>query len=103
MVVVGLSMGGTLAAWLTARHPEIVGLVEINGLVAPVDPALRTGLDDVHAGGVAVIPGIGNDIADPSQTEIAYSEVPVASLLSLLDAVDALQRNLSEHQLPRRS
>src|SRR3954464_14582979 len=31
VVVAGLSMGGTLAAWLAARHPEIAGLVVING------------------------------------------------------------------------
>jgi carboxylesterase len=100
VVVVGLSMGGTVAAWLATRHPEVAGLVEINGLVAPVDPALRAGLDQVHAGGVAVIPGVGNDIADPTQTELAYSEVSVASLLSLLDAVDGLQSDLSKIRCP---
>ena len=100
VVVVGLSMGGTVAAWLTARHPEIAGLVEINGLVAPVDPALRAGIDQVLAGGVAIIPGIGNDIADPTQTELAYSEVAVASLLSLLDAVEELQPHLADIRCP---
>jgi carboxylesterase len=100
VVVVGLSMGGTVAAWLTARHPEVVGLVEINGLVAPVDPALRAGIEQVLAGGVAIIPGIGNDIADPSSTELAYSEVAVASLLSLLDAVEELQSTLAEIRCP---
>ena len=28
--VCGLSMGGTLALWLTERHPEVAGLVSIN-------------------------------------------------------------------------
>jgi carboxylesterase len=100
VVVVGLSMGGTLAAWLATRHPEIAGLVEINGLVAPVDPALREGIEQVLAGGVAIIPGIGNDIADSSQTELAYSEVAVASLLSLLDAVEALTPDVPKISSP---
>jgi carboxylesterase len=100
VVVVGLSMGGTLAAWLATRHPELAGLVEINGLVAPVDPALREGIEQVLAGGVAIIPGIGNDIADSSQTELAYSEVAVASLLSLLDAVEALSPDVPKIACP---
>src|SRR5207253_2655684 len=35
IVVAGLSMGGTLAARLAARHPEISGLVLVNGAFAP--------------------------------------------------------------------
>lgn len=100
VVVVGLSMGATLAAWLTARHPEIAGLVVINGLVASPDPAVRAALDAVQADGVARIPGPGNDIADPSQTELAYPEVPVAALVSLLDAVEAMQADLATIHCP---
>src|SRR5579875_850266 len=35
VVVVGLSMGGTLACWLAERHPEVAGLVAINPFVQP--------------------------------------------------------------------
>ena len=35
VVVAGLSMGATLATWLAVRHPEIAGLVVINGAFAP--------------------------------------------------------------------
>ena len=49
MVVVGLSMGGTLAAWVTARNPGVAGLVAINGMFEPPAPAfldlLRTTLE----------------------------------------------------------
>ena len=95
MVVAGLSMGGLLATWLAARHPEIAGIVVINGAVAPMDPALREGVEQLVAQGVARIPGLGNDVADPSQTELAYTEVPSAQLVSLFDAVDALQAELA--------
>jgi carboxylesterase len=100
VVVVGLSMGATLAASLAAGHPELAGLVVINGLVAPVDPAVRAALDAVHADGVARIPGPGNDVADPDQTELAYAEVPVAALVSLLDAVEALQQDVADIRCP---
>jgi carboxylesterase len=100
VVVVGLSMGATVAAWLTARHPEIRGLAVINGVLAPLDPAVRAGLDGLLSDGVTRIPAIGNDIAEPGQTELAYPEVPVASLLSLLDGVETLQPELPAIAVP---
>jgi carboxylesterase len=100
VVVVGLSLGATLAAWLVTRHPEVRGLAVINGALAPMDPAVRAGLDGALAEGVTRIPAIGNDIAAPGRTELAYNEVPVPQLLSLLDAVDALQPRLPEIRCP---
>ncbi len=94
VVVAGLSMGATLAGWLAARHPEIAGLVVINGAFAPLDPAVREGLRQAVIAGVPLIPGPGNDVAEPGQTELAYAEVPPPALLSLLDAVDSLQAEL---------
>ena len=94
VVVAGLSMGATLAARLAVRHPEIAGLVVINGAFAPPDPAVRDGLEQAIAANVPRIPGPGNDVADPSQTELAYAEVPPAALLSLLDALDQLHDEL---------
>ena len=35
VVVAGLSMGGSLTAWLGTRHPELAGLVLINAVVQP--------------------------------------------------------------------
>ena len=43
---------------------------------------------------------MGNDVADPSQTELAYTEQPPAALLSLLDAVAALQDELPRDHCP---
>jgi carboxylesterase len=91
VVVAGLSMGGLLAVWLATRQDDIAGLIIVNGAVAPPDPIAREALEQLVAQGVARIPGPGNDVADPSQTELAYSENPPAQLLSLLEALDALQ------------
>src|SRR5688572_27453731 len=35
IVLVGLSMGGTLVSWLASRHPEVAGVVAINPAVEP--------------------------------------------------------------------
>jgi len=90
VAVAGLSMGGTLAVWLAARHPEIAALVAINpALEEPAGfvPALR----DLLAAGTETMPGIGSDIAKPGLTELAYPESPVAPLLSMLEQAAEIQ------------
>lgn len=100
VVVAGLSMGALLTAWLAACHPEIAGIVVINGVFAPIDPALREGVEQLVEQGVDRIPGPGNDIADPSQTELAYSETPPRNFLALFDAIAALQGDLAGIRCP---
>ena len=100
VVVAGLSMGATLAVWLAVRHPEIAGLVVVNGAFAPPEPNVREGLEQLVAQGVARIPGPGNDVADPDQTELAYAEVPPPQLLSLLDELETLQSELPQIRCP---
>ena len=91
IAIVGLSMGGTLAAWLASRHPEILGVVFINALVAPLDPAMLAIVDEMVAAGETIAPGIGSDIADPDAVEEAYAGTPLAPLLSLAAGVAALE------------
>lgn len=99
VVVAGLSMGGTLAIWLATRHPDIAGIVLVNpGVVAPDE--MRIALQALLDGDTEIMPGVGNDIADPAQTELAYSEAPVRPLLSLLDALDDLDANLGAIKSP---
>ena len=99
VVVAGLSMGGTLAATLAARHPEIAGLVAINPAIEAVG-AIREQVEQSLAAGVSRWPAIGDDIADPDQKELAYDEVPVAAMGSLVDAVDELQSLLADIRCP---
>lgn len=100
VVVAGLSMGATLAAWLTVRHPEIAGLVVINGAFAPPEPSVREALEQVVAQGITRIPGPGNDVAEPGQTELAYADMDPAQLLSLLERLDELQLELPQIRCP---
>lgn len=90
IVVMGLSMGGTLTAWVTARHPDTAGLVLINAAAEPSEE-MRAGLQAMIDAGETLMDGVGNDVADPDVTESAYAKVPLAPLVSMLDAVTELQ------------
>ena len=99
MVVVGLSMGATLATWLAARRAGMAGLVCVNPIVEPAEP-LRELVRATIAGGQEVVAGIGSDIAQPGTAETGYDAMPLRPLLSLLDAVVALQSDLGAIACP---
>ena len=99
VVVVGLSMGGTLTMWLAARHPEVVGVVGINPLAVrneSVVDFVRQALD----AGTDRIPSIAGDVADPAQREKAYDATPLAPLLSLQEALTDLAPELVRVSCP---
>ena len=100
VVVAGLSMGGTLTAWVTARHPETAGAVLINAAASPMDPALVQMVKDMIAAGETVAPGVGSDIADPDASEDAYEDSPLGPLASLMEALDELQAELPKITCP---
>lgn len=89
VVVVGLSMGGALTAWLGSEHAEIAGLVCINAVVS-TPPGMREAVQEVLATGSDRFAGIASDIAEPGVTELAYAETPLAPLLTLFEAGDNL-------------
>ena len=91
VVVAGLSMGGTLTAWLAARHPEAAGIVCINPAIAAREPEVKEMVTLMLGSGETVSPGIGSDIADPDAHESAYEGTPLACALSLFEALDDLQ------------
>lgn len=84
VVVMGLSMGGTLALRLAEQHPDAVdGLVLVNPSVHTENPVaqylsvLKRVLPSVKA--------IGNDIARSGVTELAYPRTPLRALHSLTE------------------
>src|SRR3954468_5320750 len=99
VVVAGLSMGGTLTAWLAANHAEIAGVVLINALVDPPDASLADALRGLLSEG-PIMPGIGSDIADPDVTEASYDGTPIEPLLSLFDGVSDLYPKLGDIRCP---
>jgi carboxylesterase len=100
VVVVGLSMGGTLTVWLATRHPEIAGVAVVNPLVEPLDASITDLARDLHAKGETTIAGIGGNIAEPGQVELAYDAVVLRCLLSLGEAVAELSTQLDQVTSP---
>lgn len=82
VVVMGLSMGGTLAIRLAEeRHDDVDGLVLVNPALHSEDWRLR--LLPVLAHLVPSLPGISSDIAMPDVVEPAYTRTPLRALHSL--------------------
>ena len=101
VVVVALSMGGTLACWLAEHHAEIVGMALVNPFIDPPADSFRDVLRGVLDAGTEVAPGVGSDIAKEGVTELAYLGSPVAAALSLFDGIDEVAAGLDENA-PRR-
>lgn len=80
VVVIGMSMGGTLAVNLSARLP-VLGTAIINPYMVDVNPLMR------HAGVVSkllpALKSVGSDIAIPGVSEGAYRLTPTASVYQL--------------------
>ena len=100
IVVAGLSMGGTLTVWLAERHPEIAGIVLVNPAIEPPAESFREMLRGILDSGSTVMPAVGNDIADPDRTELAYDVTPVPCLLSLCEADDEIGAALGTIECP---
>ena len=99
-VVVGLSMGGALAAGVCAEHPEARALAVINPLVDPPAPVFLDTLQAFLDAGEAFLPGIGSDINDPASEEVAYDRLPVAALLSMGRGLHDLRPRLGDVRCP---
>ena len=94
LVVVGQSMGAALACGLAARHGEVAGVVAVNPLVLPPDPAMVAMVRSMLEAGEIVVDGGRPDLADPDATEICYGQTPLAALLSLYEGLEELQASL---------
>lgn len=90
VVVVGLSMGGTLALWLATRHPEVAGVAAINPFVEPPADSFCDIIRGALDAGFEVAEGIGADLADPEATELGYAGTPLRAALSLFEGTAEL-------------
>jgi len=100
VVVAGLSMGGTITAWLAARHPEIAGIVLVNPAIEPPAESFLEVVEGMKATGADRFQGIGSDIAKPDTPEGAYEDTPIAPLQSLFEAQAALVPMLGDIRCP---
>jgi carboxylesterase len=101
VVVAGLSMGGALTLRLGIDHPDVRGLVCVNPAAQPQAAELIAMLEGLLADGITELPPIANDIADPTQQELAYEAVPIRQLLSLIvDGVAPLADEYATMRMP---
>ena len=99
VVVVGLSMGGTLATILGVEH-EPAALVLINPQVAPPPEPVVDVVMGLADEGVATIPAIGGDIAKENTEELAYAATPVLALVSFIERCQSLVGELDRITCP---
>ena len=85
VVIVGLSMGGSLALSTALGHPDARGLVLVNPADLRQPAAVREMLVETLEAGIEVVPRHDSDIALPGNEEINYEGTPLRQLLSLLD------------------
>ncbi len=85
VVMVGQSVGGTLALAAALDRPDLAGVVCINPATRPRDEATMAMIDEFIEDGLEVVPGEGSDIADPESSDISYDGTPLRPLRSLVD------------------
>jgi carboxylesterase len=100
VVVVGLSMGGSLSVWLAEHHPEIAALSLVNPLLVPPDDDTIGFVQAMIDAGDEVAPGIGSDIAREGVVESAYPGMPLQAALSLFEGVAEVEALLDHVGCP---
>jgi carboxylesterase len=99
VAVVGLSMGGALAARV-AELRSVAGCVLINPLVKVPPSEVVEGVDALIAGGVTSFDSIGSDIKREGGFEGSYNATPLVPLRSLFAGVATVEEDLSRIDAP---
>jgi carboxylesterase len=99
VAVVGLSMGGGLAAYVAERR-DVAGVVFINPLVKVPSDEVLEGLQALLDSGVETIESIGSDIKKEGTVEASYSATPLACAASLFEGTRQIQDNLVKITAP---
>jgi carboxylesterase len=100
VAVLGLSMGGGLAAWIAERREDVAALVLINPMVQPPLREIADGLAQLLNAGVETIDSIGSDIRKEGSREFSYPATPLACAQSLFDAMLEVREGLGRIGAP---
>lgn len=95
VVICSLSFGSALALHLAATQPDqVAGLITVNA--ALYHKERRLWLLPLLKFLVATAPGVGSDLADSAEKELAYEQIPLKTFASVL----TFQRQVRD-KLPR--
>ena len=83
IVVIGQSLGATLALAAAARRADVRGVAAINALVTPPDPDATDHLQYLIERGRTTQPAGSPDIRDPAAHDSAYSDLALTALVQL--------------------
>jgi carboxylesterase len=100
VVVIGIGMGATLACWVAAMQPQIAGIVVINPRAVPVPQEAIDMLKAMMDDGCEFVPPLGADVSDRTAHFVAYKTVPVATLLSMFEAIEDMSRSWGDLDVP---
>lgn len=100
VVLMGLSMGGTLVCDVLSRRHDLVGAILVNPFVVPPDAAYRQLVASLVASGNEYAPSIGSDIKRPGALETSYDRTPLLAAQSLFEGVADVESRLGAITTP---
>jgi carboxylesterase len=100
VVLVGQSMGATLALHVALADPAVRGVAAINPLVLPADPDATEHLEHLVGRGRTMQPAGEPDLRDPGAHDSAYPELTLTALIQLARCADAIHPWLGDIRVP---
>jgi carboxylesterase len=100
VALVGLSMGGSLVAYVAENRTNVAGCVFINPLVKPPPAELLEGLNQMLDAGVESFESIGSDIKKEGAVEASYDATPLVPAKSLFEGVMGVHEHLPKITAP---
>ena len=100
VVVIGQSMGATLALAAATQRPSIRGVATINALVGPSDPDAIEHLHHLISRGRTMQPAGEADVCDPHAHDSSYPDLALTALVQLSLGAAAVHERLSAVTVP---
>lgn len=100
VIVLGIGMGATLGCWVAAMHPEVLGVIAINPRTVPVPQEAIDMMGAMIADGAMLTQPLGPDVSDQTIPVVGYDTVPVATLISMFQAIDDMAGHWSDLKCP---
>jgi carboxylesterase len=100
VVLMGLSMGGTLVCDVLSRRHDLAGAILVNPFVVPPDDGYRQLVAGLIASGNEYAPSIGSDIKREGALETSYDRTPLLAAQSLFEGVAEVESRLGAITTP---